>query len=142
MTRHSAHYIAGVASRAGFTGHAVTEAVAIALHVSQGDDAYDHIYSTDPLVQHRGLFALDVATFAPNDPHMLFDPRYSAEKLYQLYRVNHSKWPRPWSDTEALQAPLLNEVQYLIQSRTASKPLEPPSKLADMAYHQRYLNGR
>ena len=73
MTQHSAHSIAGIASRAGFTGASVAQAVAIAMHATQGNDAYDCLLRSEPLIHVRGLFGLSVETHAPDDRHKLYD---------------------------------------------------------------------
>ena len=142
MTRHSAHTIAGIAARAGFTGNSIAEAVSIALSNSHGDDAYDYLANSVPLIHYRGLFGLSVADYSPEDAHMLYDPAFSAEKLYQMYRMNHSKWPALGYIQHGLDPVRVADIRTIIGSRTLSKPLEEPSKLARMSYHQQHLNGR
>lgn len=142
MTRHSAHTIAGIVSRAGFTGPAVVEAVTLALWASSGDDAYDHKYFGSPLIHFRGLFALPVDAFSPEDAAMLYNPSFAAEKLFEKFRLNGYKWPPAYSQKLWVLRGSITNVRSILQSRTPSKPLEPPSELAQVDYHTQYLNGR
>jgi len=141
MTRHSAHMIAKIASKAGFTGRGLTEAVAIAMHASQGDDTYENTIWIEPPIRLRGLFGLNATLLDESDRHMLFDPHYSAEQLYDMYRAHGRTFKGHWAASDALTEPNLKALRAVISSRAESNPIEAPSTLAQMNYQQRYLNG-
>ena len=141
MTHHSAHAIASIASRAGFTGKALTEAVSIALAASGGADHFDLVLHHEPLLGYRGLFGLSVDGLSTEDRDMLFDPHYSAERLYQLWRSNAHSWPADGFIRRGLASGLVTETEVVLRSREPSQPLVQHSRLAETLYHQRYLNG-
>jgi hypothetical protein len=137
MTRHSLHNIASIVSRAGFTGNAVAEAVALAMHASSGDDAYDYLACVDPLIHERGLFAISVDAYKPEDQHKLFDPYFSAQELFKDYSANKYSWDGHRAQKFALTPENVREIRAAINSRTPTMPIDQPSKMAQVAYSQR-----
>lgn len=137
MTRHSLHDIASIVSRAGFTGDAIAEAVALAMHNSNGDDTYDNLYCVDPLIHFRGLFGQSVATVGADDAHKLFDPHYCAQQLYQHFRENQYRWTDGIDQLNARVPVNVAEIRAAISSRTPTTPIDHPSKIAQVAYSQR-----
>lgn len=137
MTRHSLHSIAAIVARAGFKGSNIPAAVAIAMHESQGDDAYDYLACIDPLIHDRGIFALHVGEFAPADHMKLFNPQYSADYFRIKYQGVGISLLEHRAAPVALHPDNLSEIVRALRSTTPTHPIEPHSKLAQVAYTHR-----
>lgn len=137
MTTHSLHDIAAIVSRSGFTGTNVAAATALAMHVSNGDDAYDYLACIDPLIHERGLFALNVGQYAPGDQHKLYDPYFSARELNRTFKANNSSWEGHRAQPVALTPERISQIHLALRSRIPTTPIEAPSKLSQVAYTHR-----
>jgi hypothetical protein len=77
--------VAGFAQRAGWRGGDLATAVAIALHASAGNDLAHDVAHPGPVIDRRGLWAIDVAQHPDLLPLDLFRPEVNADAAHALY---------------------------------------------------------
>jgi hypothetical protein len=98
VTQWGAKFVADVAGRAGFTGEALHDAVALAMAVSQGADHYRHNPITVPGAERRGLWAIRVDEVPADMVADLFDPYVNAGVARALYGLSGASfgWHPAW----------------------------------------------
>jgi hypothetical protein len=90
--------VLAVAVQAGFSRAKAADAAALALVATNADDTFD--WHPSPGLWRRGLWALDVHAFAPDDPDVLFGPATSARLLHEAWSAAgrsftwHPDWDR------------------------------------------------
>lgn len=84
--------IVGFAHTAGFRGAVLTDAVAIALASSGGDDALRHLGPAGYQSDTRGLWQIDVARLTGFGKGNLYDPIRNAKAAYRLWNAYEKGW--------------------------------------------------
>lgn len=78
--------------KAGFLGNPITQAVALILAASNGDDAYSYQSDVPGSATLKGLFGIpDTPELNPKGVN-LYDPYANAKVAYQMWRSNGKTW--------------------------------------------------
>jgi hypothetical protein len=77
---------------AEWAGEELVLATAFALAASGGDDAYHHVTHPGPLVDQRGLFALEASEWVLDPGINLFHPQHNADAARATWVVEGESW--------------------------------------------------
>lgn len=118
--------VAYFAGRAGFTGDDLVDAVAVALAVSGGDDAYHWTSSPAGAHDERGLWGLDVITTPALADVNLYGPQTAAEAAYVAWTASGGCWEAVTAYGPSAYRQALPVARAAAASPTGTIPLPSP----------------